>query len=567
MAKSNATVADLLRRYAAALTLEGADRFKVNAYRRAADTIEGLSDDVAGLVRQGSDLTELPSIGKAISAIIVEIVSSGTLKRLEHTMAHLDPGLAELATRPALDPKKVARVYKKLGIGSVAELKKSLEAGTIGQQLGARLEYHVRQGLDERPRSLLYSVENIAEKITHFLRSIPGVIKVSSTGSLRRKQDTVGDLNFLVAGKSSASIFKRFAEFGGVLSSEKRGPSERAFTLSSAQLVTLHWTPTEEWGFALIRATGSSSHVAELAARAEAKAIPFTAKGFATKHMEVADEESVYAGLGLDFIEPELREGRGEVRAAAKGKLPTLIELSDLRGDLHMHTTASDGVNSILEMAHAAQQKGYQYMAITDHSQSLRITNGLSPERLLQQIRAIDNVNTNLKGFRILKSAEVDILADGTLDYSNGLLKELDFTICSIHSRFGLNKAEQTERILLAMDNRYFTILGHATGRLLLKREGYELDMERIIGHAKANGCFFEINASPDRLDLSDVHAKVAKDEGVKIAINTDAHSIEELDNMVAGITQARRRWLEASDVLNARALLPKNGTRCYESL
>ena len=555
MSTTNTKVADILRRYAAALSLEGADRFKLKAYRRAAETIEGLEEDVACLVRQGRDLTELPGVGKAISEIIVEIVRSGKLTRLDQTLSHLVPELVELATRPALDPKKVTRVYKKLGISSLDELKKSLEQGTVGALFGSRMEYHIRQGLDERPRSLLWSVQPMAEKIERSLRSMPGVTRVSAAGSLRRKQDTVGDLNFLVAGKSAAAIFKRFADFGGVLSTEERGNAERAFKLSSGLRVSLRWTPPEQWGFSLILATGSPAHVADLEEHAARRKLEFTSKVLWAKHIDVADEESVYAGLGLIFIEPELREGRGEVAAAARRKLPRLVEPRDLRGDLHMHTTASDGANSIADMAAAAQPRGYEYIAITDHSQSLKITNGLSEERLLQQIAAIDKLNATLKGFRVLKSAEVDILEDGELDYSKAVLRELDFTICSVHSRFGLNKEQQTERILRAMDNRYFTILGHATGRLLLKRPGYELDMERVIEHAKANGCFLEINSSPDRLDLSDEHAKLARERGVKIAVNTDAHSIGELDFISAGINQARRAWLESADVLNALPL------------
>jgi DNA polymerase (family 10) len=295
--------------------------------------------------------------------------------------------------------------------------------------------------------------------------------------------------------------------------------------------------------------------VGELAARARARKLALTAASLSKAGIDLSDERAIYAGLGLQWIDPELREGRGETAVAAKRKLPDLITLQDLLGDLHMHTTASDGANSIEEMAAAARQRGYQYIAITDHSQSLKITNGLTEKRLLQHIRAIDKVNARLKGFRILKSAEVDILEDGGLDYSNAVLRQLDFTICSIHSRFALSRQQQTERILRAMDNPYFNILGHATGRLLLKREGYELDMERIIEHAKANGCLFEINSSPDRLDLSDEHARLAKQAGVMIAVNTDAHTIRELDFISAGINQARRAWLEPADVLNTRPL------------
>jgi DNA polymerase (family 10) len=555
MEPSNATIAELLRRYAAVLTLEGADRFKLKAYRRAAETIEGLGDDVAKRVQRGSDLRELPGIGKAISQAVVEIVNRGNLARLNRSLEALSPEMAELATRPALDPKKVSRVYKQLGINSLEQLRNKLDAGVIRDKFGARMDFHVRRGLDERPRHLLWSIEDVANGIENYLRHLGSVENVSAAGSLRRKQDTVGDLNFLVTGKTAASIFREFSRFGAVKSSDPRGRAERIFRLSSGIRVSLRWTKASAWGLALIEATGSAAHLAEMDRRVQAKKLTLTLTSLAKARIDPGDEKAVYKGLGLQWIEPELREGRGEVAAAAKRKLPRLVEVRDLRGDLHMHTTASDGANSIQEMVAAARKRGYEYMAITDHSQSLKITNGLSEKRLLQHIKAIDKINAKLKGFRILKSAEVDILEDGRLDYSNAVLKQLDLTICSIHSRFALNREQQTERILRAMDNPYFNILGHATGRLLLKREGYELDFERIMHHAKETGCLFEINSSPDRLDLSDEHARHAKDAGITIAVNTDAHSIGELDFISAGINQARRAWLSAADVLNTRPL------------
>jgi DNA polymerase (family 10) len=549
----NAQVADLLRRYAAALSLEGANRFKLKAYRRAAETIEGLDESVADYVRQGKALTDLSGIGAAISEIITEILATGKLVRLERTMSHLNPELVELASRPALDPKIVRRVYKKLDINSLAELENRLESGVIGTSLGSRVEYHIRQALDERPRHLLWSVEDTADRILEFLRSVPGVTHVSLTGSARRKRDTVADLNYLVAGRSAPALFKAFDAFSGILSFEKHDGTERAYKLSSGLNVTIRVVDGKKWGIALILATGSLPHIQDLQEHARKRRQSFPIKG----RKKATDELNVYASLGLDYIEPELREGRGEVHAASCGELPKLVQLSDLRGDLHMHTTESDGANTLAEMAKAAEAHGYEYIAITDHSQSLKITNGLSEERLLRHIRAIDKLNGKLSGLRILKSAEVDILEDGKLDYSNAVLKELDFTICSIHSRFGLDKEQQTTRILRAMDNRYFTILGHATGRLLLKRPGYEVDMKRVFAHARKNGRFFEINSSPDRLDLSDEHAKAAKELGIRVAINTDAHSIRELKFISAGINQARRAWLTAPEVLNALSLEP----------
>jgi DNA polymerase (family 10) len=552
MPSSNAQVADLLRRYATTLQLEGVDRFKIKAYRRAADTLEATGTDVARLIARGESLESLPGVGKAISAKIEEIVKTGRLPQLDKAISKLSPELLELAARPQLDAKIVQRVYKKLGIKSLAELKERLDSGEIRTEFGSRIEYHIRQGLDERPRMLHWAARDFVRQFEAFQKSLPEVSRVEVTGSHRRRQDTIGDLNFLVAGKSAASVFKRVAEFGGVLSHEKVGRNEMRLKLSSGRSVTLRYTPIKEWGLAHLLSTGSAAHIRELNEQLAKERKTLTAKSLGKS---AATEESVYEKLGLSFIEPELREGRGEIQAAASNALPKLIELSNLRGDLHMHTTASDGGNTIEEMAEAAKERGYDYIAITDHSQSLKITNGLTPKRLLAQIKAIDKLNSRLKGITILKSSEVDILEDGKLDYPTAVLRELDLTVCSIHSKFALDKRTQTERLMRAMENPYFNILGHATGRLLLRREGYEIDFEKVIKHALECGCYFEINSNPNRLDLSDEHARMAKEAGVKIAINTDAHSINELNFISAGIAQARRSWLTAADVLNTYSL------------
>jgi DNA polymerase (family 10) len=554
MAADNARIAELLRQYAAALVIEGGDRFKINAYRRAASTIETSDVDVAQTVVDGGDLTELPGIGKGIAATITEIVKSGHFSRLEKSVAELTPEMAELATRPALDPKKVQRIYKKLKINSLDELRASLESGQIREVMGGPLEFHVRQGLEDRPRILLPAAERLAEAIETFLRAQTGVESVTAVGSLRRKEETIGELDFLVASERAASTtFKAFVKFSAVKTVGTQTKTDAEFVLSSGSVVRLACCKPEEWGLELARRSGSAGHIEALEQRAGERKLKLTGRGLAAKEIDATDEHAVFTGLGLKFIEPELREGRGEIEAAAADALPELVTTDDFRGDLHMHTTASDGSASIVEMARAAQARGYRYIAITDHSQSLKFTNGLTEDRLRAHCRAIDEANEQLKDFRIFKSSEVDILEDGSLDYSQEMLAELDFTICSIHSKFGLNREKQTERILRAMDNPYFGILGHATGRLLLRREGYELDMERIVRHAAEVDCFFEINANPNRLDLSDTHAKLAKEAGILIAVNTDAHSPEELDNLPYGVNQARRAWLTAGDVLNTR--------------
>ena len=555
MARSNALVVQFLRQYASVLALNGESRFKVKAYRRAADTVDSLDRDVATLVADGVDLTTLPGVGDAIASVIAEILRTNGLAALQKFSARLSPELAELATRPALDARKVQRIYKKLGIGKLIELRSALDDGRIRSAFDSRMEFHVRQGLSDGPRMLLWQADKIARSIEAFLTAIPGVRSVSVVGSVRRRLETVGDLNLLVAGSRAGTIFNRFEEFGGATLTERPEARRATFQLSAGTRVTLDWTPLNLWAQALIDATGSPAHLAKLRQLAKRRPRAGARPRAKSSAAPANDEGSVYRHLELQFIPPELREDQGEVEAAAAGHLPQLVQLSDIRGDLHMHTTASDGANSIEEMAEAARERGYSYIAITDHSQSLKITNGLSEERLLKHIAAIDRVNARLKGFTVLKSAEVDILEDGQLDYSDRVLKRLDFTICSIHSRFGLDRNAQTERILRAMDNPYFTILGHATGRLLLRREGYEIDFERIVRHAKQNGCYFEINSNPNRLDLSHEHARCAKEAGIKITINTDAHSTQEMAFMTAGINQARRAWLEPSDVLNTLSL------------
>jgi DNA polymerase (family 10) len=302
----------------------------------------------------------------------------------------------------------------------------------------------------------------------------------------------------------------------------------------------MHLATKKDWGVTLIECTGSKQHLQKL-----------TAVTGSLKALAFPTETALYRQFGLAFIEPELREGHDEVKQAAQGALPVLVTVKDIRGELHAHSTSSDGSHSIEQMAAAAKEKGYDYLGITDHSQSLKIARGVSVEDLWKQIRYIDQLNERIDGIRVLKSSEVDILADGSLDYPVDLLRELDYTVCSIHSRFGLGKAEQTERIMRAMDDRYFNILGHATGRLLLKRPGYDVDIERIILHARQNGCFFEINSSPDRLDLSADHARAAAQAGVKIAVSTDAHSTREFSLVRYGIDQARRAGLEKTSVLN----------------
>ena len=530
---SNADIADRLMGLAQLLSAEKENPYKIKAYRRAAKSIRSLSESLEELVRADADLTQYAGIGKGIAAAIRELVESGSLRKAETLRAQMSPEVAAISAYPRLDPARVLRIYKKLGIGTVEELKEKLEAGEIAAKLGARMDAHVRQALTESQEMLLYDAEPVARSLEDFLLAQRFALRVEAAGDYRRRVEVISDLRFLVETEDFPALAEKLERFGG----RTERLSDGSFRLSSGILLHVQAADARNWGRELIRTTGSAAHLKKLG-----------------RLKNLSEEAEVYRALGLSFIPPELREGLDEIELARENALPVLVTLADIRGELHAHSTSSDGANSIEQMARAARKKGYEYLGITDHSQSLKIARGLPEEELWKQIRHIDKLNAASADIRILKSAEVDILADGSLDYSDALLKELDYTVCSIHSRFGLGKAEQTERILRAMDNRYFTILGHATGRLLLKRPGYEIDIDRVIEQARANGCFFEINSSPDRLDLPWMQAKLAAQAGVKIAVSTDAHSTRECDLIRYGLDQARRAGLGKDAVLNTRS-------------
>jgi DNA polymerase (family X) len=541
---SNAEIADRLASLAQLLSTQKENPYKIKAYQRAAAKVRTLSESVDELVRDESDLTGYAGIGKAISSAIHEIVQTGTLGKLEKLRSQASPELASISAYPRLDPKRVLRIYKKLGISSVEALREQLEHGEIEKKLGLRMAQHIRQGLTETHAMLLYKADDLRVAVEDFLLGKCGVRRAEAVGDYRRRAEVIEELGFIVDTDDFPTVVSKLERYGGRTPLIRSSQDSALFALSSGIALRIDVAPRKDWGLASIACTGSQAHLRKLTA------VMGSLKSLKAKGPFPA-ESDVYREFGLAFMEPELREGHDEVQRSLAGTLPVLVTVNDIRGELHAHSTSSDGSHSIEQMAAAARDRGYEYIGITDHSQSLKIARGVSVEDLWKQIRFIDRLNERLSGIRILKSSEVDILADGSLDYPDDLLRELDYTVCSVHSRFGLGKSEQTERILRAMDNPHFNILGHATGRLLLKRPGYELDIERIIGHAKQNGCFFEINSSPDRLDLSAEHARLAHAAGVKIAVSTDAHSTREFGLNRYGIDQARRAGLEKSDVLN----------------
>lgn len=545
VALSNADIARRLESLAQLLAAQRENPYKIKAYRRAAEIVAQLPDSIDELVRREVDLTTLPGIGPGISSALREIVLSGNLRKLDALRATLSPEIAALSEFPRLDPQRVLQAYKKLGISSLAELRAKLDSGELGRTLGARLEHHVRQALTEATQILLYDADPLATAIRDFLRRIPGVRRAEITGAVRRRVEVIAEIALLLETDDFAAVVAQLRRYAGGTELLRASDAEATLKLSVGVLLQVQHASAAKWGVALLASTGAEAHVRQLESRRGG------IDALAHSKTPLTTEVAAYRKLGLPLIPPELREGGNEVTRAARDELPTLIARADIRGELHCHTTASDGAQTIEQMAAAARERGYSYLGITDHSQSLKIAGGVSIADLRKQLRRIDRSNAKLRGIRLLKSAEVDILGDGTLDYPDDLLAELDYTVCSIHSRFGLNREQQTARILRAMDNPHFTILGHATGRLLLRRPGYEIDFERIVTHAKARGCFFEINSSPDRLDLSAAHARLARDAGIKIAIDTDAHSAAEFDFISCGLDVARRAGLEKADVLN----------------
>uniref|UniRef100_Q01R88 PHP C-terminal domain protein n=1 Tax=Solibacter usitatus (strain Ellin6076) TaxID=234267 RepID=Q01R88_SOLUE len=543
-ALSNAQIADKLAGLAQLLSTNKENPYKVKAYRRAAAKIRSISESLDELVREDADLTSFSGIGDAIASAIREIVLTGTLRKLDTLRGQAAPEVANLADYPRLDPKRVLRTYKKLKISSIEELREKLESGAIAAALGQRMAQHVRQGLSEAHAILLYHADDLQGAIEGFLIGKCGVAAVQVVGACRRRVEVVHEIAFVIQTGDFPAVVRKVERYGGQTPLFESSRDLARFALSSGIELRLRRAKAGNWGLCLIAETGSEAHLRKLEL-VTGKLTAISAKGpFPT-------EAAFYSAFEMSYIEPELREGHDEIARALQGTLPKLVTAADIRGELHAHSTSSDGVHSIEQMAIAARERGYEYIGISDHSQSLKIAKGVSIEDLWAQIKYIDRLNEKLKSVRILKSSEVDILADGTLDYPDDLLRALDYTVCSVHSRFGLNREQQTERIMRAMDNRYFNILGHATGRLLLKRPGYEVDMTRIIAHAKATDCLFEINSSPDRLDLSAEHARMANQAGVKIAVTTDAHSTREFGTVQHGIDQARRAGLEPASVLN----------------
>jgi DNA polymerase (family 10) len=559
MPVQNAEIAAMFDQTADLLEFKGENQFRVRAYRRAARTIEGLPQAVTGLLSTGKDLSELPGIGKDLAGKIADIARSGRFDLLEQLKKAVPGQLGELAALPGLGPKRIKLLYDKLKIRTLDDLRRAIKRGRLHELsgFGAGIEKRLTAAL-EKPaverRFKLAVAEAEAEALVSYLRDGGRVVVA---GSFRRRRDTVGDLDILVTSAHGADVGNKLVDYENVADVLAHGKTRTTVVLRSGLQIDVRAVPEQSYGAALLYFTGSKAHNIALRGLANDHKWKLNEYGLFSGKRRIASgtEKDIYQKLGLAYIEPEMREDRGEIALAKAGRLPRLVSVSDIRGDLHVHSDWTDGTATIEAMAAAAQACGYEYMALTDHSRRVAMAHGLDPARLSRQISVIDKINAKLKGFTILKGIEVDILKDGKLDLPDSILSRLDVVVASIHSYFDLPREAQTERMICAMENRYVSIIGHPTGRLIGEREPYDIDIDRVTSAARDLNCCLEINSEPDRLDLNDIHAHAAKSKGVKIAVSTDAHTVDAFKYIRFGIDQARRAWLTAKDVVNTRSL------------
>lgn len=559
----NADIAALFEEMADLLEIQQANPFRIRAYRNAARIIGELGRDVRAMVTREEDLTALPGIGADLSAKIREIVGSGHCRALDKLHAQLPPAITELLHVPGLGPKRVRALWHELDIQTLEQLARAARDGRIRALpgFGVKTEANILQAVEARlskaHRLKLATAAQYADPLVSWLSRAGGISHVEVAGSYRRMRETVGDLDILAVACPNSDVMKRFVRYDEVAEVLSQGPTRASVVLKNGLQADLRVVEAQAYGAALCYFTGARAHNIALRRLAQERGLKLNEYGVFRGRERIAGdtEASVYGALDLAWIPPELREDRGEIAAARSGRLPRLVQLTDLRGDLHAHTKATDGHHSLEEMARAARSLGLSYLAITEHSRRLTVAHGLDPARLAAQCDEIDRLNETLEGIILLKGIEVDILDDGGLDLPDSALARLDLVVGAVHSRFDLSRARQTERILRAMDHPHFTLLAHPTGRVLDHRAPYDVDMARLIRHARQRGCFLELNAHPQRLDLMDTHCLMAKEEGVLVAINSDAHGTDDLANLRYGIGQARRGWLEAGDILNARPL------------
>jgi len=554
-ATTNAEIAAAFEEIADILDLKGDNPFKIRAYRRAAQLIAGFEKPMAEVER----LEDLPGIGKELAEKIRILVRGEPLPTLEKLRSEVAPGLLELLRVRGLGPKRVKELHERLGINGLADLEQALAEHRVQalKGFGAKLEAEIGKGIaahkQHQQRTRLDLARAEATAIVDYLKKAKGVEQIEPAGSLRRWLETVGDLDILVSGRESGPVMERFVNYSKVKEVLAQGDTKSSVVLRSGLQVDLRFLQPASFGAGLYYFTGSKGHNIAVRKLAKAKGWKVSEYGVfkGSKRLAGETEAEIFKLFSLDFIPPELREDRGEIEAARKGKLPELIELKDLKGDLQVHSRASDGQSSLAELLDKARSLGYIYLGVTDHSPSQRQANGLSPKRIKKQIAEIRKLNERLRGFTLWAGAEVDILKDGGLDYPEPLLKQLDLVLAAIHAHFNLSVAEQTQRVVKAIQTGRVHILGHPSTRLIGERDGIELDWEPIVQACRKHNVAVEINASPHRLDVNGERARALKEAGVKLVISTDAHSLSGLNEMIYGVYTARRGWIEAQEVIN----------------
>lgn len=561
----NADIADAFNEIADRLEIEAANPFRVRAYRQAARMVGELGRSVRTMLEQGADLDALPGIGPDLAGKMREIVTTGRCALLERLRKEMPPAVTELLALPGIGPKRARALQHELDVQSVAQLHEAARQGRIQDipGFGPKTEQSILRATaahlnPTHPRRFgRVAGEAVAASLLAHLRSVPGVVRAEAAGSLRRMRDSIGDLDLLVSMRPGCPVMERLVAYEDVQQVLAQGSTRASVVLRNGMQVDLRAVPGQSFGAAWVYLTGSKAHGIALRRLAQERGLKINEYGVYRGRERLAGETeaSVYGAVGLPFIEPELREDRGELEAARQRQLPRLLQRADLRGDLHVHSTDSDGHDTLEALAEAARGQGLGYLAITDHSRRLAMAHGLDPTRLAQQIDRIDRLNARLQGVQLLKGIEVDILEDGSLDLPDSILQRLDLVVGAVHHRFDLPRARQTARLLRAMDQRHFSILAHPTGRLIGERAPYDIDLLRVLRHARQRGCFVELNAHPARLDLDDIACQMAKAEGVLVSLNSDAHSVLDFDDLHHGVGQARRGWLEKADVLNTRTL------------
>ena len=544
------------------LEFKGENPFKISAYRKASRIIGDLTQDIEEIAEQGK-LKEIPGIGEGMAQKIVEYLKTGKISKFEEARKGVSDELIAIMDIPGMGPKTLSMLHREKGISNLSQLEKALEDGSLRGLfgIGEKKIENIKRGIQllkqSKGRMNLGIAFPLAKRIVEALRQKTGSKKIEWAGSLRRMKENIGDIDILATGPDVEKIVHVFTHLPEVKEVLASGQTKASVIVEGGTQIDLRVVEEDSYGAALQYFTGSKAHNIHLRGIAKAKGIKINEYGVFRGKKKVGgkDEKDIYRALGMDWMEPELREDRGEIEAAQKGRLPKLVQESDIKGDLHVHSKWSDGTSSIEEVARAAQGRGYQYVAITDHSKSLRIAHGLDEARLMKQMEEIDRVNEKLKGFQILKGTEVDILAEGRLDFPEKVLEKFDMVVASIHSGFKQDRAKMTKRIIQAFENPYLHIFAHPTGRLLGARDPYEVEMDELIEAAKKFGKVLEINAYFERLDLDDIHCRKAKEMGIQVAISTDSHHPDQMWMMGLGVAVAKRGWLEKKDVLNTLSL------------